>query len=167
MSEGWRRLNRDTPDQARAELLACCGSSQWVDRMMGRRPFANAEALLAAAREEWFALAADDWREAFAHHPQIGDRNSLRARFPHTAHLSAREQEGVAGASDDTLDALAEANRIYQQRFGYIFILCATGKTADEMLALLRERLLNDPETEIRMAAAEQAKITELRLLRD
>ena len=132
--------------------------------MLHRRPFGSDEELFAAARAEWFALTPDDWREAFRHHPKIGDRDALRARFPTTAHLSEREQRGVAGVSDETLDALAEGNRAYEERFGYIFIVCATGKTADEMLALLRARVANDPHTELLIAAGEQAKITELRL---
>jgi 2-oxo-4-hydroxy-4-carboxy-5-ureidoimidazoline decarboxylase len=151
----------------------------WVDRMMQRRPFGSTEALLAAARDEWFALNEDDWREAFRHHPKIGDRAALRARsgvpatqtlrggvaLPDTAHLSSTEQSGVAGASDDILDALAHGNREYEEKFGFIFIVCATGKSAAEMLGLLRGRLPNPPDREIRIAASEQAKITELRLL--
>lgn len=160
----WLTLDNASEDDARRMLTACCGVSRWVDRMLARRPFGSAEALLAAARDEWWGLTDADWREAFAHHPRIGDRDALRARFPATAHLSEREQSGVDGADDDVLDALAEANRAYEARFGYIFIVCATGKTAEEMLALLRERIGNEPADEIRIAAAEQAKITELRL---
>lgn len=132
--------------------------------MIARRPFASRDALLAAAREEWFALSPDDWREAFSHHPKIGDREALRARFPATHHLSEREQAGVSGASDDVLEALAEGNLAYEQKFGHIFIVCATGRSAEEMLAALRARLVNDVDTEIRIAAGEQAKITALRL---
>jgi len=132
--------------------------------MLGRRPFNGRRELLSAAREEWFALTPDDWREAFTHHPKIGDRESLRRRFPTTHHLSAREQAGVETAAEDVLDALAEGNRAYEERFGYIFIVYATGKTAEAMLELLRERLRNDPSREIRIAAEEQAKITERRL---
>ncbi len=117
-----------------------------------------------AAREEWFALSHDDWLEAFSHHPKIGDRASLAARFPATHHLSAEEQSGVGEASDDVLTALADANQAYADRFGFIFIVCASGKTADEMLQLLRARLPNDRETELRVAAEEQAKVTAIRL---
>ena len=131
---------------------------------MQRRPFGSTEALLAAAREEWFTLGQDDWLEAFRHHPKIGDRAALRARFPATAHLSAREQHGVSGAPDEILDALAAGNREYEEKFGFIFIVCATGKSAGEMLGLLRARLPNPPEREIRIAASEHAQITELRL---
>jgi 2-oxo-4-hydroxy-4-carboxy-5-ureidoimidazoline decarboxylase len=145
-------------------LQACCGSSAWVERMLARRPFGSRETLFAAAREEWTGLTADDWREAFAHHPRIGDRESLAKRFPATHHLSAREQAGVAGAGHDVLDSLATDNERYLRKFGYIFIVCATGLTADDMLTMLRARLGNLPEIEIQIAAEEQMKITELRL---
>jgi len=159
------RLDAAGQDEAAALLRTCCGSTRWVDRMLGRRPFGTRDCLLAAAREEWFTLSHADWREAFAHHPAIGERESLRRRFPSTGHLSEREQAGVATAPDDVIDALARANAEYLQTFGWIFIVCATGRSAEEMLALLRARMANDPETEIRVAAEEQARITELRLV--
>jgi len=155
----------DVPaDEARERLRVCCGSSRWVERMMGRRPFGSRHALLAAARDEWFGLAPADWLEAFSHHPKIGDRESLTRRFSDTRHLAASEQAGVEGAPDDVLTALAAENRNYESRFGYIFIVCATGLTAVQMLSMLRARLLNDPASELRLAAEEQAKITALRL---
>ena len=132
--------------------------------MMARRPFGSQGAALGAAREEWFALSEDDWREAFGHHSRIGDRDALRRRFA-ARDPAEREQSGVDAASEAVLTALAEANRVYEERFGYIFIVSATGRTAEEMLALLRARLGNDPQTEIRVAAGEHAKICELRLL--
>lgn len=162
--EPWRRIDTASVDEARALLTTCCGSSRWVDRMLAQRPFASRIGLLTAAREEWKALGPRDWREAFAHHPRIGDRAALRARFPTTYHLSEKEQSGVAGASDPLLDALADANRVYEDRFGYIFIVCASGKDAQEMLGALRHRLTNSPDEELRIATAEQAKITALRL---
>jgi 2-oxo-4-hydroxy-4-carboxy-5-ureidoimidazoline decarboxylase len=154
--ERWEAINAASPDAARAQLRICCGSSRWVERMMARLPFASREAARASAREEWFALSPADWREAFDHHPKIGERNANS--------LSAREQAGVAQAGDDVKGALLEGNREYEKRFGYIFIVCATGKPADEMLALLRARLKNDPATEIGIAAGEHAKICDLRL---
>jgi 2-oxo-4-hydroxy-4-carboxy-5-ureidoimidazoline decarboxylase len=162
--EPWRTL--DTASEAGAErmLTACCGTARWVERMLERRPFLSQERLLGIAREEWFALDEADWREGFLHHPRIGDREALRRRFPATAHLSEREQAGVSGAADDVLDALAEGNAAYEHKFGYRFIVCATGRSAGEMLELLRARLPNDPVTEIRIAAEELAKITALRL---
>lgn len=145
-------------------LERCCGSGPWVRRMLARRPFGSLDALLAAAGEEWFALSEAEWREAFAQHPKLGDREALRARFEGTRDLSQREQAGVDDAPDDVLEALAEGNREYFERFGYIFIVCATGLTAGEMLARLRARLANDPAAEILVAAREHARITELRL---
>lgn len=162
--DSWRWLDVATVADARTLLLACCGSARWVDRMLARRPFGSRIGLLTAAREEWDALQPHDWREAFSHHPKIGDRASLRERFPATHQLSAEEQAGVSGASDAVLDALADGNRAYEDRFGFIFIVCATGKSAESMLALLRERLSNGPEDELRIAAGEQARITALRL---
>jgi 2-oxo-4-hydroxy-4-carboxy-5-ureidoimidazoline decarboxylase len=163
--ESWTRLDRASPQEARTLLSSCCGATRWIDRMMLRRPFVSRDRLLTAAREEWFALSEADWRDAFTHHPKIGDRDSLRRRFAATAHLSENEQRGVSTASEDVLAALAEGNRAYETRFGYIFIVCATGRTAEEMLRLLDQRLNNTPQEEIRIAAAEQSKITELRLL--
>jgi 2-oxo-4-hydroxy-4-carboxy-5-ureidoimidazoline decarboxylase len=158
------RLDQASTDEARRLLTACCGSSAWVERMLRRRPFESPDRLLAMARDEWVTLTWADWLEAFGHHPRIGDRDALARRFGKTAHLSEQEQRGVDGASADLLDQLAAGNRAYQDRFGYIFIVCATGRSAAAMLEHLRARLPNDPETEIRIAAEEQAKITELRL---
>jgi len=162
--DGLRRLHDLSPEAARAELLRCCGSSRWAAALSAARPFRDEAALRQAAESLWWSLEREDWREAFAHHPKIGDREALRARFASTAAWAADEQRGAAAAAESVLDDLAEGNRAYEERFGYIFIVCATGKTAPEMLALLRERLGNDPEAEIRVAAAEQAKITRLRL---
>ena len=162
--DAFERLDGATDADARALLTLCCGSTRWVTRMLTRRPFGSEAALLTAARQEWFALTPDDWREAFAHHPKIGERASPGERLRRTAHLSTAEQRAVGAASDATLAALAAGNRAYEDKFGYIFIVCATGKSADEMLTLLRSRLHNDADTELRIAAEEQARITELRL---
>lgn len=164
MGDRHRSIDGAEPEAARAMLMRACGSARWVDRMIARRPFGSDAALLAAAREEWFQLAEADWLEAFAHHPRIGDRASLAARFPATHDLSAEEQAAVGGAPEDVLTQLADANIAYLDRFGFIFIVCATGKTAEEMLQLLRERLENDRAAELLVAAEEQAKIMELRL---
>ena len=157
-------INAAAPEAARALLSRACGSSRWVDRMMARRPFGNDAKLLFAARNEWFGLTEADWLEAFSQHPRIGDRASLAARFPATHDLSANEQASVAAAGEDVLTALAQGNNDYFDKFGFIFIVCAAGKTAEEMLQLLRDRLSNDRATELRIAADEQAKITALRL---
>ena len=164
--EPWERTDRASSEEARRLLATCCGSSAWVERMVRRRPFGGAERLVTAARAAWVDLTHTDWLEAFTHHPKIGDRASLARRFAGTGDLSAQEQSGVDDASADVLDDLATANRTYEEKFGYIFIVCATGKSAGEMLALLRERLLNDSAAEIHIAAEEQSKITRLRLQR-
>lgn len=158
------RLNSLPAEEARAELRRCCGSTRWVEAMAARRPFSEAQALYAAADEVWAGLGPSDWSEAFTHHPRIGDKAALKARFASTRQWAAGEQSGVDAASEETLDALARGNQDYEARFGHIFIVCATGKGADEMLGALRARLAHDPETEQRVAAAEQAKITRLRL---
>ena len=158
------RVDACAAEEAAALLRQACGSTRWVEQMMARRPFETQEALLGAARAEWFALTPADWLQAFADHPRIGDREALARKFPDTHHLAAREQAGVSGADADVLTALAEANDAYVEKFGYIFIICATGLDAQTMLVRLRERLDNDPWTELRNAAEEQAKITALRL---
>jgi 2-oxo-4-hydroxy-4-carboxy-5-ureidoimidazoline decarboxylase len=164
--DGLSRLNDHPAPEARGELLRCCGSSRWAEAMIARRPFPSVAALLEAADAVWWGLEPADWREAFAHHPKIGDKEALRARFASTREWASGEQAGVGAASEEVLTALAEGNSAYESRFGYIFIVCATGKTAPEMLALLRERLPHDPQDELRIAAGEQAKITGLRLER-
>jgi len=159
--EEWNAL----PAAAAAETLSrCCGASVWVERMVGRRPFVNFASLVGVARAMWMALDADDWREAFAQHPRIGDLAALQRRFGPTTDLASREQSRVAAASRVVLEALAEGNRAYEDRFGYIFIVFASGRTADEMLALLRDRLGNDPASELAIAAEEQWKIMRLRM---
>jgi 2-oxo-4-hydroxy-4-carboxy-5-ureidoimidazoline decarboxylase len=158
-------LNALDNDAASEALRRACGAESWVRRMLAHRPYASGDALLARADEEWRASTRADRLEAFAHHPQIGeDVEALRRRFQSTASLSRREQAGVEAADEATLLALRDANAAYRERFGFIFIICATGKTAKEMLDALRARLDNDPDTEISIAAAEQAKITRLRL---
>jgi len=158
------RINSLSAMEARTVFLRCCGATRWAEQMAERRPFGGEAELLAAAGEVWQGLSREDWLEAFAAHPKIGDLDGLRRRFARTAAWSTEEQEGLAGASEATLQALAEGNRQYQSRFGYIFIVCATDKSADEMLSLLNERLPHDPDEEIQIAAGEQEKITRLRL---
>jgi allantoinase len=157
-------LNGMGLDTARSEFLRCCGAVRWAEQMVVLRPFANEDQLLDAADIVWCSLAPSDRLEPFAAHPKIGDVEALRAKFASTAAWASGEQAGVTGASDTVLCALAEGNRAYEARFGHIFIVCATGKTADEMLGLLRGRLGNDPETEFSIASGEQARITQLRL---
>lgn len=146
------------------ELTKCCGSSAWVQQMLAFVPADDMVELLEDAEEQWWKCSKDDWKEAFAHHPKIGDVESLKKKFASTAVWASGEQGGVQSASEETLKALADGNRLYEEKFGYIFIVCATGKSADEMLQLLQERLMNDPEQEIEIAADEQNKITKLRI---
>lgn len=161
---GSHEIDTTQPDVARAILSRACGSTRWVDRMMARRPFGGDAKLLSVARVEWFGLTEADWLEAFSNHPRIGDRASLEARFPATHDLSSNEQASLGGANADVIAALAEANERYVERFGFMFIVCATGKAAGEMLALLRDRLNNARASELRIAAEEQSRITALRL---
>ncbi|WP_163995524.1 2-oxo-4-hydroxy-4-carboxy-5-ureidoimidazoline decarboxylase [Pyxidicoccus caerfyrddinensis] len=158
------RLNKLLASEARAELMRCCGSSRWADGMVRSRPFRDAEHLFAEAAWLWKQTGPEDWREAFTHHPRIGDVSQLRAKFAATANWSSQEQGGVSGADEAVLQGLAEGNAEYEKRFGFIFLVCATGKSAAEMLGLLRARLDNAPDEELRIAAEEQAKITRIRL---
>ena len=159
-------INSMPNDAAREALHKCCGCRRWAELMVERRPFANRFALMAAADEIWWGpgLAKIFWLEAFAAHPRIGDLQSLREKFASTADLCRGEQAGAADADENTFRELAAGNAAYEAKFGHIFIVCATGKSAAEMLAILRSRLNNDPETELLIAATEQAKITRLRL---
>ena len=143
---------------ARAALGCCCGARHWVNAMLAARPFASDAELLATGERVWWGLGRADWLEAFAAHPRIGDRQEALTDW------ARREQAGADGAAVATLTALAQGNLTYEQRFGHVFLISATGKTADEMLGALRGRLSNDPAAELRVAAEEQAKITRLRL---
>ncbi|HEY6844394.1 MAG TPA: allantoicase [Thermoanaerobaculia bacterium] len=153
-----RRINTRVRAQAERELRNCCASTEWVRQMLASRPFDGGSELLAGAETIWWELDPQDWKEAFAVHARIGENpNSQWAR---------QEQSGTESAPSDTMRALAEINREYEKRFGYIFIVFATGKTADEMLAIARQRMQNQPEQELRIAAEQQLKITKLRLMK-
>jgi OHCU decarboxylase len=154
-------VNAASEEQTFEAFLTCCGARRWAEQMTARRPYVDETQLLITAREVWNDLEAADWLQAFAAHPQIGEHPEPSSK---TAAWSAGEQAGVAHAADATRAALAAANRRYQEKFGWIFIVCATGKSGDEMLTLLRQRLDIDPAEELRIAAAEQEKITLLRL---
>lgn len=164
MDDNLARLNALDAGEAERELLKCCGSKAWARAVAAQRPFGDTRELLQAADEIWWSLDASDWLEAFAAHPKIGGRKAAREQDAQAREWSEQEQSGAREAEQATLDELAEANREYEEQFGHIFIVCATGKTAGEMLALLRARLPNDAATELRNAAEEQRKITRLRL---
>ncbi len=153
-----RRVNTRVRSQAEAELRSCCGSSEWMRQMLASRPFDGGSELLAGAETIWWELDPQDWREAFAAHPRIGENPK--------SEWARQEQASAASASSDTMRALAQINREYEKRFGHIFIVFATGKSADEMLAIARQRLQNPPEQELRITAEQQLKITKLRLMK-
>ncbi|MBC6607011.1 2-oxo-4-hydroxy-4-carboxy-5-ureidoimidazoline decarboxylase [Hymenobacter sp. BT188] len=149
-------------------LRQCCWSTAWVEAMADRLPVPDKETLFEQAASIWYNLSEHDWREAFTHHPKIGDINSLKEKFAgtstSTSAWAAGEQAAVQHSSQVVLEALAEGNTRYEEKFGYIFIVCATGKSAEEMLALLQARLPNQPDEEMKIAMGEQAKITHIRL---
>lgn len=159
-----RWLNSLSDGQAVNEFKSCCGSSRWASEIARRRPYDSLSELLDVADELWWQLAPADWLEAFRSHPKIGQKTAEVSASAQSQQWSRGEQAQMDNASADTATALARLNEAYQARFGFIFIVCATGKSPEEMLAILRERLENGPDEELRIAAAEQAKITELRL---
>ncbi len=155
------RINSATPE----EIARCCGSQRWVAGFLAGRPFRSREQLLGHAEQVWWHLGDADWREAFTHHPRIGaDPAALRAKYGSTAKWAEGEQSGMAAADERTIQALAAGNLSYEDRFRHLFVVCATGLSAAEMLVRLEERMDNAPEAELRIAAGEQLKITALRL---
>jgi 2-oxo-4-hydroxy-4-carboxy-5-ureidoimidazoline decarboxylase len=157
-------FNAASHDAARDALAMCCVSSNWIAGMLAGRPFASPGALVDHADAVWHSLGPTDYLEAFEGHPKIGDIRSLHAKYAHTGDLAAGEQAGVAQADEDLIQRLAEGNRAYEERFGFIFIVCASGKSAGEMCAMLEERLQNSRDDELQIAAEEQRKILQLRL---
>ena len=164
MEPGLDRLNSLAANEAEAEFGKCCGSTNWARRMAAECPFANSNQLVTIADRIWWSLEPEDWLEAFASHPKIGENKGTRATAPEVQNWAAQEQSGAQNASEETVRSLAKLNREYEEKFGYIYIVCATGKSSEEMLAILRQRLPNDAETELRVAAREQSRITKLRL---
>ena len=167
MNNALERINQASTYEADAMFLDCCGSSVWASMMTMVRPFESEEQLIDVAAAAWNdqqILQTDDWLEAFAAHPRIGETKAAAKQPAQSAEWSAGEQAGVSSADDVLKQELADANKAYYEKFGFIFIVCATGKSAAEMLDICRERLANDRETEIANAAREQQKITEIRL---
>lgn len=157
-------LNELPVTKAQAAFLDCCGSREWAKAMTAARPFPMLENLFMTAERIWFSLPIADHLEAFAAHPMIGSNKSAPTQKKQSAKWSEGEQVGIDFAAAGTRDTLAEANRLYEERFGFIFIVCATGKTTEEMLAICNARLRNSIKTELQIAAEEQQKITEIRL---
>ena len=152
-------FNRLDIERVKAILFQCCGSSAWVEQMASCLPFVTEKELLEKASQIWYEQCSEaDWKASFEHHPKIGDINSLKEKF------ASKEQASIEQADDTTIQNLAKANEEYFSKNGFIFIVCATGKSASEMLRLLNDRLSNSPGEEVRIAMGEQAKITVIRL---
>jgi 2-oxo-4-hydroxy-4-carboxy-5-ureidoimidazoline decarboxylase len=157
-------INAASSTEAAQLFLQCCTSERWIALMVASRPYATAQALRDHADVNWLEMGEEDYLQAFDGHPKIGDVGSLQAKYANTKALAAGEQSGVNLASDEVIQRLAEGNSQYQDKFGFIFIVCASGKSAGEMLALLEARLPNDRDTELLNAAEEQRKIFHIRL---
>jgi len=158
------RWNKLAADQAAEQVLPCCGSSVWARALAARRPIPDLAVLLSTSDEIWRGLKPSDWLEAFSKHPRIGGRKAPPAATSQSASWSAQEQNHVVSAAESVQQGLAAANRAYEQRFGRLFIVCAAGKSAEEMLEILQRRMHNDDATELQAAAEEQRQITNLRL---
>ena len=155
--------NRADDTSALEAMMACCGARRWASAMVALRPVGSVIELSEAADGAWAKMTEPDWMEAFACHPCIGERKSEQA-FAKSAAWSWQEQSSVAAAATTILAKLAEGNAQYKERFGFTYIVCATGKTADEMLTILKRRLANDRSAELREAAEQQRQITQIRL---
>ena len=158
------QLNRLSAEQAKGEFLKCCGSTAWATKMCDARPFADNDSLSAEADAVCESLNEEDWLEAFRAHPKIGETKAATDQSQQAQGWSAQEQLGVENAARETVDELAQKNHDYEARFGFIFIVCATGKSPEEMLTILKSRIGNDRRDELLIAAEEQRKITRLRL---
>jgi allantoicase len=163
-AKGLLRLNQLSQAQARKTLLDCCGSQAWVEQMLKRMPFPDRACVLDTADKTWAGLGPADWLEAFQHHPAIGTKRAEKTQSATAKRWSKGEQSVAQTAAPQMLTALARANQEYGARFGHVFLICATEKTSQEILATLKQRLSNDSDVELRIAAEEQRKITRLRL---
>ena len=157
-------LNNITTLELFIEFQKCCGSTTWVGGMCNQAPFESEQELIERSKTIWTNCNEQDCQEAFTHHPKIGDFKNLEKKFASTKEWTSGEQASVDIASTETIQELVDGNNEYEEKFSFIFIICATGKSASEMLDLLKQRLPNDPSKEIEIAKAEQGKITEIRL---
>ena len=164
MNQSVKWLNELSAKDAERELFKCCGSTRWASEMTRARPFASLEELCEKAEAVCESLNEEDWLEAFRAHPKIGETKAATDQSQEAQSWSAQEQSGVANAARETVDELAQKNRDYEARFGFIFIVCATGKSPEQMLTILQARIGNDRRDELLIAAEEQRKITRLRL---
>jgi OHCU decarboxylase len=159
LSDGLAWFNGLSDEEARERLYGCLALRGWATNVAAGRPYESVSQLMAKVDAEMSSLSDADWLQAFAAHPRIGERGG------HSAEVSEREQSLVMQASDETLDALRAENQAYEEKFGHIFLAAAAGRSADQILAALRERMRNDPATELEVAADEQRKIAKLRTL--
>ena len=157
-------LNSLPAPEAERQFLKCCGCGNWATRMAEERPFGSVQEMTETADRIWWSLEPSDWLEAFHSHPKIGEKKAAADTSVDAQKWSEAEQAGTRDAAQQTMDDLVQLNLEYEEKFGHIFIVCASGKTSEEMLTGLRERYNNDPSEELRIAAGEQAKITRLRL---
>lgn len=158
------QFNQLPEPEAEQALMQCCVSTRWIEGMIAARPFSTVADLHSSALQIWQTLAMPDYLEAFEGHPKIGDISSLKAKYASTKTLAAGEQSGADSADEATLTELAQLNHDYEARYGFIFIVCASGKSAAQMLEILRSRMDNSLMDELAIAAGEQAKITAIRL---
>jgi 2-oxo-4-hydroxy-4-carboxy-5-ureidoimidazoline decarboxylase len=164
MSDVLARWNFLPVAAAANEILPCCGSRAWADRMVTLRPLSDEATLLSKSDEIWRGLAEKDWLEAFRSHPRVGESRAPKAASLQSVEWSGQEQRNVSDAADSAKMALAEGNREYERKFNRIFIVSASGKSSEEILKILQRRLNNDEPTELREAAEQQRQITQLRL---
>jgi 2-oxo-4-hydroxy-4-carboxy-5-ureidoimidazoline decarboxylase len=157
-------INEANVEQAKHLFLQCCTSERWINSMVSARPYASSRDVRSQADDHWRNLREEDYLQAFEGHPKIGDVGSLKAKYANTKELAAGEQSGMTVAADDVINTLAKGNFNYEEKFGFIFIVCATGKSAQEMSDLLQVRLPNERATELGNAAEEQRKIFQIRL---
>lgn len=162
--ESVKKLNEMSASDAESQFLKCCGSKRWAQAMARARPFENVQTIFDEADARFGLLSDEDWLDAFRAHPKIGEKKAASEQSQTAKRWSSQEQSRAESAAADTKQALSEGNREYEQRFGFIFIVCATGKSADEMVKMLAQRMANEPAAELRIAAEEQRKITHLRL---
>ena len=163
MNQNLASWNRASKEAALAAMLACCGATRWAEIMVRLRPIDTAIELHAAAVRAWAEMGEADWMEAINCHPRIGGRETANAN-PKSIEWSGEEQAGAKSAESQVLKELADGNALYEQRFEFTYIVCATGKSAEEMLQILKKRLLNDRASELKEAAEQQRLITQIRL---
>jgi len=166
LNEALARWNTLAADEATCEILPCCGSQAWAEKLAAQRPFSTPESLFVVSDAVWLSLPEADWQQAFDSHPRIGQRHAQAATAQSLNWSSGEQRVAMASQDDAAKMALAEGNREYEAKFGRIFLVCASGKSTQEILTILRTRMGNTPEQELREAVDQQRQITQLRLRR-